>query len=335
MVNLYPMATLTKPTVAILGLGLIGGSLALKLQSLGYDVRGFSRDPDTRGAANDAGIGTAESQDELLQQLPDHALVVLAAPLEPVLQMLPNVLAQTHESVTVTDVVSVKSPLRDVVARTSHAHRFVGAHPMAGTAESGFTAATVDLLDNARWVLTLDPHTDLFRWAQVAQVITATSGRITPAPSDAHDRAVAWISHLPHILAETLAIGSDWQPALGLGAGSFRDATRVASTRPELVEAIIAGNPHLDATLGNYIEQLSRARELLRSGDISGLLVDGYRARRRWEQIRDEALDQGQVIVHLDAPDATERLLAIGTTGGYVVSCSTARATALVFEPEN
>ena len=178
MVNLYSMATLTKPTVAVLGLGLIGGSLALKLQSLGYDVRGFSRDPDTRAAANDAGITTADSQDELLEQLPEGALVVLAAPLEPVLEMLPKVLDQTHESVTVTDVVSVKSPLRDVVARTTHAHRFVGAHPMAGTSESGFQAATVDLLDNARWVLTLDPHTEIGRWAQVAQVVTATSGRI-------------------------------------------------------------------------------------------------------------------------------------------------------------
>ncbi len=334
MVNLYSMATLTKPTVAVLGLGLIGGSLALKLQSLGYDVRGFSRDPDTRRSANEAGISTPDSQDELLAQLPDDALVVLAAPLEPVLEMLPTVLAQTHASVTVTDVVSVKSPLRDVAARTPHAHRFVGAHPMAGTSESGFAAATVDLLDNARWVLTLDPQTEISRWARVAQFVTATSGRITPAPSDAHDRSVAWISHLPHILAETLAVGSDWQPALGLGAGSFRDATRVAATRPELVEAIITGNPHLDATLGNYIEQLSRARELLRTGDIAGLLADGHQARRRWEQIRDEALDQGQVIVHLDAPDAVERLLAIGATGGYVVSCSSARATALVFEPE-
>ncbi|PRZ42986.1 prephenate dehydrogenase [Antricoccus suffuscus] len=334
MANLYCMATLTKPTVAVLGLGLIGGSLALKAQSLGYDVRGFSRDPDTRAAANDAGIGTADSQDELLQQLPDHALVVLAAPLEPVLEMLPKVLDQTPESVTVTDVVSVKSPLRDAAARTPHAHRFVGAHPMAGTSESGFHAARVDLLDSARWVLTLDRRTDLTRWAQVAQIVTATTGQITPASSDAHDRSVAWISHLPHILAETLAIGSDWQPALGLGAGSFRDATRVASTRPELVEAIIAGNPHLDATLGNYIEQLMQARELLRTGDVAGLLTDGHQARRRWEQIKDEALDQGQVIVHLDAPDAAERLIAIGTTGGYVVSCTTARATALVFEPE-
>ena len=329
------MATLTKPTVAVIGLGLIGGSLALKLHSLGYDVRGFSRDPDTRAAASEAGIATAERQEQLLQHLPGQAVVVLAAPLEPVLEMLPRVLDQTPESVTVTDVVSVKSPLRDVAKRTPHAHRFVGAHPMAGTAHSGFAAATVDLLDNARWVLTLDPKTDLARWSQVAQIATATTGRITPASSDAHDRAVAWISHLPHIIAETLAIGSDWQPALGLGAGSFRDATRVASTRPDLVEAIIAGNPHLDTTLGNYIEQLTRARDLLRTGDISGILGDGHQARRRWEQIRNEELDQGQVIVHLDAEDAAERLLAIGTTGGYVVSCSAARATALVFEPEN
>lgn len=328
------MTTSVTPTVAIVGLGLIGGSLALKLNTLGYDVRGFSRDPKTRALATDAGIATTETQEELLTGLPDDAVVVLAAPLEPVLEILPKVLAQTAESVTVTDVVSVKSPLRDAVARTPHAHRFVGAHPMAGTAESGFLSASVDLLDQARWVLTLDSHTDIDRWGRVAQIVTATSGLITPASSNDHDRAVAWISHLPHILAETLAVGSDWQPALGLGAGSFRDATRVAATRPELVEAIIAGNPHLDATIGNYIDALVRARESLRSGDISSLLTDGHRARLRWEHIKGGATDQGQVVVHLDAKDAVERLLAIGTTGGYVVSCSATRATALVFEPD-
>ena len=72
----------------------------------------------------------------------------------------------------------------------------------------------------------------------------------------------------------------------------------------------------------------------MRSGDISSLLTDGHRARLRWEHIKGGATEQGQVVVHLDAKDAVERLLAIGTTGGYIVSCSTTRATALVFEPD-
>lgn len=323
------------PTVAIVGLGLIGGSLALATHALGIPTIGWSRDKHTRDAATAAGLRVSDTLDAILNQLnelDEPAIVVIATPLSPALQLLPRILAATNDQVTVTDVVSVKSPLCEAAADSC---RFVGAHPMAGTTESGFGAAHADLLQGARWAVTLDERTEIQRAAAVMELAIATGGTITPLTSEQHDRSVAWISHLPHLIAETLAAGANWQPALGLGAGSFRDATRIAGTRPELVEQMIGANPYLADTLREYIDHLEQAHAALSAPDqLLPLLQAGHAGRSRWELIKSDTAPMLRQTIELDHSGAKQSLLYLGQTGGYLISCDRGLATALVCDPD-
>jgi prephenate dehydrogenase len=192
----------------------------------GYDV-----EPDI-----DAALRRADAQD---------ALVVLSMPLPHV----PEVLRRVHAvapTCRLTDVVSVKMPVADMVRRSAPQARFVGGHPMAGTAESGWAAGSADLFRGARWVVASDDWLDREVWVDVAELAWTCGAFVVPAASVEHDEAVGRISHLPHLLAAVLAAvavdGPAGDLALSLAAGSFADGTRVAGTRPELTLAMCEGN---------------------------------------------------------------------------------------------
>lgn len=310
----------SRPSVAIVGLGLIGGSLALRLRERGYDVRGHARDERTVAAASDKGITAYADLDTMLTELPSDGIVVIATPLPAALELLPRIAAATPDSVTITDVVSTKSPLLTTAREAGAAHRYVGAHPMAGTAESGFAAAYAELLDDATWVVTLDGGTDLPRWRQVTQLALDSGGKVVPADSEWHDHSVAWISHLPHVLAELLAanVAPHSLPA-ALAAGSFRDATRVAATRPELVDAMLLGNrAMLVEALESFLDQLEQAAVALKGGESRTLTERGYQHRTDWAAAREA--NRRTTHIDLREPDARERLIGIGARGGYLIS---------------
>ncbi|WP_106848946.1 prephenate dehydrogenase/arogenate dehydrogenase family protein [Blastococcus sp. Marseille-P5729] len=321
----------TQGPVAIIGLGLIGGSLALRLRREDQQVWAHARSPETRSAAEQHGIRAYADLPEMLTALPEGATLVIATPMEPALASLPKIAEHTGEGVTVTDVVSVKGPLVAAAREAGLAHRFVGAHPMAGTAESGFDAADPDLLTGATWVITLDQDTDLQRWAQVCDLALQAGGRVVPADSEWHDHAAAWISHLPHVLAELLASNVEPRSLLGsLAAGSYRDATRVALTRPELVEAMLVGNRRmLTEALESLLDQLEQATLGVRDGDVRTLLERGHANRTEWEQRRTETGPGTRCELSLASPDIRQRLLDLGAAGGFVLSHESGRLTAL------
>ena len=121
--------------------------------------------------------------------------------------------------------------------------RFVGGHPMAGTAHSGWAAGDARLFVGAPWVVSVDDDVDPGVWAQVMHLALDCGAVVVPARSDEHDAAAAAISHLPHLLAEALAVTAGDVPlAFALAAGSFRDGTRVAGTAPDLVRAMCEAN---------------------------------------------------------------------------------------------
>ena len=121
--------------------------------------------------------------------------------------------------------------------------RFVGGHPMAGTAHSGWAAGNPHLFVGAPWVISVDDHVDPDVWAEVMHLALDCRAVVVPARSDEHDAAAAAISHLPHLLAEALAVTAGDVPlAFALAAGSFRDGTRVAATAPDLVRAMCEAN---------------------------------------------------------------------------------------------
>lgn len=291
--------------VGVLGLGLIGGSVARRLAP-DHDVRAWDPDPATRAAAAAAGLALASDLGR-----PD--VTVLATPMD----ALPEALAHWTGG-TVTDVGSVKGPVLAAARAAGLADRYVGGHPMAGSERSGFAAADPALLDGAVWVLGLEDDTDTDRWLTVAALVTGAGCRVLPTTAAAHDEAQARISGLPHLLASALAAaGARGGPlATALSAGSFRDGTRVAGARAEFVAALCDGNrAALAAVLDETLADLAAARDALRSGGtVRPLATAGHAARRAWSE------PAPTTAVRLDraAPDLRADLLALGAAGGWL-----------------
>lgn len=174
-------------------------------------------------------------------------LVVMAVPLRAVETTVARLADLLHAGTVLTDVGSVKGPVRDAVRAAGIGDRYVGAHPMAGTEHSGFGAADPGLLREVRWAVTLDRSTRLDAFLSVADLVTgAFAGVVHPLSDAVHDEAVALVSHVPHVVATellNLVAGSPVsEVAQGLAAGSFRDGTRVARTTPRRTQAMVTDN---------------------------------------------------------------------------------------------
>jgi prephenate dehydrogenase len=282
----------TERPICVLGLGLIGGSLARAAVAAGRVVWAATPSRSTADTARAAGYDVAASAEDALARAEEaDALVVLAMPLPAVPEALRQV-AEAAPTCRLTDVVSVKAAVRDAVRRYTPRARYVGGHPMAGTAESGWAAGSAELFAGANWVVTADDGTDPEVWADVAELAWACGARVVPAGTEEHDAAVARVSHLPHLLAAVLASVAA-SPELGelplaLAAGSFTDGTRVADTRPELVLAMCEGNrAALLAAVDDALGRLGAARGSLAStGGLAATVNAGHQARQRWRAAR-------------------------------------------------
>jgi prephenate dehydrogenase len=246
----------TKTPVCVLGLGLIGGSLLRAAAAAGREAFGYNRSQEgAHGARNDGFAATTDLAEALSWADERRALIVLAVPMPAVGQLLGHV-RQVAGECPLTDVFSVKGDVLAQVRSAGLLDRYVGGHPMAGTAHSGWSAGTAGLFTGAPWVISVDEHVDAAIWAQVMHLALDCGGVVVPAKSDEHDAAAAAISHVPHLLAEALAATAGEVPlAFALAAGSFRDGTRVAGTAPDLVRAMCEANadqliPTLDHVLG-------------------------------------------------------------------------------------
>ncbi|MDO4928045.1 MAG: prephenate dehydrogenase [Corynebacterium sp.] len=281
--------------VCILGLGLIGGSLLRALKAQDVTVFGYNRSPSgAQAAAQDGYDASSDLVATLTRAAEVDALIVLSTPM-PAIGALLDAIATYAPECGFTDVVSVKERVYELVNARGLADRYVGSHPMAGTAESGWGATRADLFQGAVWVITYDyalEHTPDARWIGLWTDVAAMAGQVgsnlVPARVHQHDAAVARISHLPHLLAEALAITGDHGGALALSlaAGSFRDGTRVASTNPSLVRAMCETNAAaLRAALDETLSLLHDAREHLSGPDVNleELIDTGYRSRIRFE----------------------------------------------------
>jgi prephenate dehydrogenase len=218
-----------------------------------------------------------------------------------------------------TDVTSVKTAVLDEVAKAGLQARFVGGHPMTGTAHSGWTAGHGGLFARAPWVVCVDDHVDPTVWSMVMTLALDCGAVVVPARSGEHDAAAAAISHLPHLLAEALAVtAADVPLAFALAAGSFRDATRVAGTAPDLVRAMCEGNStELLRSADQVIDLLSRARDSLASHHTVQELVEaGHAARTRYDSFPRFDI----VATVIGAQDWREELAAAGRAGGVIRS---------------
>lgn len=282
----------------ILGLGLIGGSLMRDLAAAGAPVYGWNRSAATANAAAAEGFDASTDLAAVLRRAQeDRALLVIGVPMFAVGGLLDQI-AELAPDCGITDVVSVKRAILDEVEARGMGDRYVGAHPMAGSEESGWEATRTGLYDGAAWVVCFDRAAEARRdgaevprqWTKTFRDVAAlgalVGSEVIPATADDHDRAVARISHMPHLLSYALAVvGDDGGPlTLSLAAGSFRDGTRVAGAEPDMVMSWCENNvaPVVDA-LDEVIELLTAARAELRERGTAATLADaGFHAHGRY-----------------------------------------------------
>ena len=300
--------------IAVLGLGLIGGSLLRALAAHGHDMVGYDVSTATREAAT-ALAGRSDNDWRVAEDIPaavDGAEVaVLAVPLPAVAEVTAALGGFTG---LITDVTSVKGPLRDQLRD----RRYVGGHPMAGKESSSFLASDPRLFDGCAWVLCLEPGvTDLADWLRLAGLYTSIGARVVPATADEHDEAVARISHVPHLLAAALSGLLEGNPLAGaLAAGSFRDGTRVAATRAELIAAMCGGNAAaVRRVLADVLRELQvYERELAEPDPVAALTP----LLRRPGELRRGWPAAGGVPVKVDR--GVEPLLELGRAGGWITA---------------
>ncbi|MFN3596496.1 MAG: prephenate dehydrogenase/arogenate dehydrogenase family protein [Rubricoccaceae bacterium] len=265
------------PTLAILGTGLIGGSLALALRArraawhlVGYDRTDVAAEALARGAVHAVAASPAEA-------VAGADVVVLATPPAAALRLLSEIAPHLGPGTLVTDVGSVKRPVMAHARAVLPAGvRFVGGHPMAGRAQGGIAHANPLLFENAVWVLCPETAPDAPEAGAPAlpplllALVEAVGARAVVLDAARHDRIAAAVSHLPQLLAVVLAgLAGDADPqARTLAAGGFRDMTRIASSPFGLWREIMAANhgPLLDA-LAAFARRFERLRHAIAAED--------------------------------------------------------------------
>lgn len=334
----YRLSTLPEDRrpLCILGLGLIGGSLMRDAQAAGWPVFGWNRSEKTVTRARRDGYDVSADLEATLRRAEEaDALLILGVPM-PALSLLLDAISQHAPTCGFTDVTSVKQEVHDLVEAKGMSDRFVGGHPMAGTANSGWQATMHGLFRGAVWVVTYDNARELAAaedkrwldtWVRVVGLAEEVGASVIPAIARRHDRAVGRVSHLPHILAEALAVAGDsgGPLALSLAASSFRDGTRVAGTDPDLVRAMVENNrPAVLEALDQTIELLQSAREDIAHPDrsLKTLAEDGHAARGRFEaragRNKGDASNRPIIRVQPGAPGWLDQLRSAESMGAQI-----------------
>jgi prephenate dehydrogenase len=279
--------------VAIVGVGLIGGSLALALRRAGAVSTIVAVDRDLQALERASALGII---DEAAQSVSEAArgadLVVVALPVRAIGNALHDVRLVLEPHAVVTDVGSTKGEVVRVAREELRERfaRFVPGHPIAGREASGVEAATAELFRGARVVLTPQPETAPDATETVRAAWEAAGARVAQLPAETHDRIFAAVSHLPHILSFALvseiASREDAADLFGFAAGGFRDFTRIAASSPEMWRDIALQNKEaLLDELARYEARLAVFRALIEKGDGPGLerlMTEARTARHAW-----------------------------------------------------
>ena len=264
--------------VTIIGLGLIGGSLALSLRQHGLAHRciGVEQNPAHARRALELGL-----VDELETDLPTAVrradLVVVAVPVDAMLAVLPQVLDATAAHQVVIDVGSTKEALLAAVVGHPQRGRFVAVHPMAGTEHSGPEAAVAGLFEGKTVVLCDVAHSDPDAVRVVEQLFQALPMRLLYLDGTAHDLHTAYVSHISHITSFALALTvlekeKEEQRIFDLASGGFESTVRLAKSSPATWVPIFRQNRlNVLDVLDEHLHQLQHLRELLAQEDYAGL----------------------------------------------------------------
>jgi len=270
-------------TVAIVGLGLMGGSLARDLAGRGMSILAYDRDEARVRAAMAAGVVQA-ALDQSLAGVARAETIIIALPVDAAIVALRRLAPHAGGARLITDVGSTKTGIVAAATATGLAPRFVGSHPMAGDHRFGWEASRPGLFRDARVYLCAPREASSDALTRASDFWHDLGAHPALMPAEEHDRMLAWTSHLPHVLSAALALtlagaGLDRQ---SLGPGG-RDMTRIAGSSPEMWTAILRENAaEVDAALVAAEREIAAFRGALRHGD-----VDHSALHARFESARD------------------------------------------------
>jgi prephenate dehydrogenase len=273
---------MTLPTVVVVGLGQIGGSLAAALTRRRLaTVIGVTRREETARRARRMGILARAGTD--LGPVAAADLVVLATPVRTLLRQVAAVAPLARPGAILTDVGSTKKDILDAFRRSRPRASVVGGHPMAGNEKAGLDGCDPDLFEHRPWVLIPLRPADRPRGRALERLVRGVGARPVwmSDPRD-HDLAVARVSHVPYLLAYALA--DQPESALRVAGNSFRDATRVALSEPEMVlDFLLTNRKPLRRAAGELLGRLRELLRLLGGAEEAALRRKFRRARRRRE----------------------------------------------------
>jgi prephenate dehydrogenase len=309
--------------IAVLGVGLIGGSIGLAArQRLGAEVVGHGRTPETLARAVEIGA-LDHAAGSIAEACEGADLVFCAGPVAALPAQARAALDACGADTVVTDVGSTKGEL---VAVLGGDERFIGGHPLAGAETAGVDNARADLFEGARWFLTPTEHSSGLLYDRLQRTVSELGARPQAIDAGAHDRLLATISHLPHVVANALVAeaaaeltrDSERMPEVG---PSFRDTTRVAGSNPAIWADIFASNREAVAdSVEAVARRLEEAAELIRGGDRDAVAAWHAAAGEDRRRLLESELEAGPLrelrIVVANRPGTIAALaLALGEAG--------------------
>lgn len=278
-------------TLAIVGLGLIGGSFAKDVRRLGLAQRiiGYENNPEYHTE-----ISNRELVDYLSAEpdakLAEAELVLLAVPVKALSQVLSQIRPFLSASAIVTDVGSVKSPLVKIMISPEYSDiRFVGGHPIAGSEHFGPGAAQVNLFAGKRFILTPSENTDPKLISIVSALWKSLGAEVSEMDADSHDKMFASVSHLPHLLAyaSIQAIANSETPdALKHSGAGLKDFSRIASSSPEMwADIFLENQDNLLRRMKTFTAAMTELEDAMQKNDkekLIELLTQAKKERDRW-----------------------------------------------------
>ena len=287
---------LTDCRVAIVGLGLMGASLAMDLMqnNLCREVRGVARRTST---VLDAFFARAVdlATNDVHTGVMGADIVILATPVRTIVDQLNEIAPTLWPGTIVMDMGSTKGEVCAALDLLPAHVQPIGGHPMTGKETAGFEAAEPNLYRNATWVLSPLPRTTPDTVALATELVEAVGARPVVLTPERHDRLVAAISHLPFLAASALVhttkeMGEEDPAVWQLAAGGFRDTRRVAASDTRMfLDILMTNQPAVLAQLENYIGQLNNLRDLLEDHDEAALatkLASSQAIRAQWKPNR-------------------------------------------------
>lgn len=271
-------------TVAIVGVGLIGGSIGLALRSrkLAHEVVGIGRRPASLRVAKRVGAVDATTTN-LSKGVSQADLVVICTPVEQIVGYVQDVAAACPEGALITDAGSTKAEIvAGLNGSLKRGVRFIGSHPLAGSEKTGPAAATAELFEKRVVVLTPAPTSSRDDVRMLSRFWTSLGARVVEMSPEEHDLALAATSHLPHLVSSALAAATPVK-FLPLTATGWADTTRVAAGDAELWTQIFTANRgHVLASLEQFEQVLQSLRTAIERGDrrrLSKILTEGKQNR--------------------------------------------------------